>query len=88
MAPSNARALLYVWAMEQPNAQFKSCDVLVPVNLHEFGVDGEVPLFTLAVVQSYSAAFRPATSQLSPRLYERTANNQELNSPWRHRRLW
>ncbi|GMS89028.1 hypothetical protein PENTCL1PPCAC_11203, partial [Pristionchus entomophagus] len=38
-----ARALMVVWAYEQPHASFPSQDVLVPWNLHEIALNGRLP---------------------------------------------
>ncbi|GMR41922.1 hypothetical protein PMAYCL1PPCAC_12117, partial [Pristionchus mayeri] len=38
-----ARALIVVWAFEQPHASFPSQDVLVPWNLHEIALNGRLP---------------------------------------------
>ncbi|CAJ0941975.1 unnamed protein product, partial [Mesorhabditis belari] len=37
------KALVYVWAFEQPNGTFPSQDVLVPWNLHETALNGRLP---------------------------------------------
>uniref|UniRef100_A0A7E4V3E2 Methyltransf_11 domain-containing protein n=1 Tax=Panagrellus redivivus TaxID=6233 RepID=A0A7E4V3E2_PANRE len=39
-----AQVVIYVWAFEQPNAMFKTQDVLVPFNLHEIAKSGQLPL--------------------------------------------
>jgi hypothetical protein len=43
MAPRST-ILFYVWALEQPYGEFGSQDVLVPWNMHEIPMNGNLPM--------------------------------------------